>query len=164
MRSRRRTVLSPPMPAAATATPDQIKDANSFVSGLRRILALRTKFRIDTSTQIDVPDVSHKSLLAMVHQLENGLIQVTALNFSNRLLVGTVMSPHLPAGGVVTDMFTDRVVTAVDQAHAFPISLEAHKGMSLLVAPDARLRSDPGRERLSTARPVTKRPLEENVE
>ena len=118
--------------------PDQIKDANSFVSGLRRILALRTKFRIDTSTQIDVPDVSHKSLLVMVHQLENGLIQVTALNFSNRLLVGTVMSPHLPAGGVVTDMFTDRVVTAVDQAHAFPISLEAHKGMSLLVAPDAQ--------------------------
>src|SRR5665811_827844 len=37
--------------------PQQLKDPNSFVSQLRRILGLRKRYGIATSTQIDVPEV-----------------------------------------------------------------------------------------------------------
>ena len=63
---------------------EQLKTRNSFVSRLRDILAVRRRYGIATGTQLDVPAVSDKALLVMVHRLDSGLIQMTALNFSNR--------------------------------------------------------------------------------
>ena len=69
--------------------PEQLKDGNSFVSRLRKVLAVRARYRIATSVQVDVPAVPNKALLVMVHLLDSGSIQVTALNFSQTTITET---------------------------------------------------------------------------
>jgi trehalose synthase len=115
--------------------PQQLKDEWSFVSQLRRILALRNKYGIATSTQVDVPDVSHKAMLVMVHQLSDPLEhQVTVLNFGSEPVVGTINSTHLTPGSAVVDMFTDEVIGEVDDLHSFSIALDGHQGRSLFLS------------------------------
>jgi trehalose synthase len=116
--------------------PEQLKSETSFLSRLGDILAVRRRYGIATSTQVDIPAVSNKALLVMVHRLDNGLIQVTALNFSNHPISDRVVSEHLSPGAAVIDMFTDRRVGIVDQWCTFPISLDPHQGMPLLIIPD----------------------------
>ena len=125
--------------------PEQLKKENSFVSRLRDILAVRRRCGIATSTQIDIPAVSNKALLVMVHRLDSGLVQATALNFSNHPISDRVVSEHLHPGAVVIDMFSDRRLGMVDQWRTFPIGLSPHQGMSLLIA------DTPGGDRFATA-------------
>ena len=112
--------------------PEQLQDANSFASRLRDILAVRTRYRISTSVQVDVPDVPNKAMLVMVHQLDTSQIQVTVLNFSGRPIAGSVESEHLAPGAAVIDMFSNQVIAEIDHEHSFAVSLEPHQGMSLL--------------------------------
>jgi trehalose synthase len=127
------------MPKAVSmygSLPEQLKDQASFVSQLRRILALRKRYGIATSTQVDVPEVANKAMLVMVHRLLNPVEhQVTVLNFGPEPIVGTINSTHLDPGSVVVDMFTDEVVGEVDDLHSFSIALDGHQGRSLFVAP-----------------------------
>ena len=53
----------------------------SFACRLRDILAVRKRYGIATSVQVDVPHVSSKAMLVMVHQLSDAE-QATVLNFS----------------------------------------------------------------------------------
>jgi trehalose synthase len=116
--------------------PQQLKDGDSFVSQLRQILALRARYGIATSTQVDVPDVSNKAMLVMVHQLSNPVDhQVTVLNFGVDAIVGTISSSHLEPGSAVMDMFTDEVIGEVDDLHSFSIALDGHQGRSLFISP-----------------------------
>jgi hypothetical protein len=82
--------------------------------------------------QVDVPEVSNKAMLVMVHRLDTTRVQVTVLNFSGRSVAGRVESEHLAPGSAVTDMLTDRVVAEVDLGHTFPVFLEPYEGLSLL--------------------------------
>ena len=117
--------------------PEQLKDEASFVSQLHRILALRERYGIATSTQVDVPDVANKAMLVMVHQLSNPVEhQVTVLNFGTEAIVGTINSTHLDPGSVVVDMYTDEVVGEVDDLHSFSLALDGHQGRSLFISPD----------------------------
>ena len=113
--------------------PEQLDDANSFVSRLRDILAVRARYGIATSTQVDVPPVSDKAMLVMVHRLDSGVTQVTVLNFSSHPVRGTVTSEHLPPGSKVIDMFTNHVLTEVDKACSFGVRLRPYQGMALLI-------------------------------
>ncbi|MBW0094293.1 maltose alpha-D-glucosyltransferase, partial [Pseudonocardia sp. KRD-188] len=114
--------------------PEQLDDEASFVRQLQAILAVRTRYGIATAEQVDVPDVSHRGLLVMVHRLAGpGQLHLTVLNFSGEPVSGTVRSEHLVPGAVVTDMFTDRTVGTVDDLHAFSVDMEPHQGHSLLV-------------------------------
>ena len=126
------------MPEAVSmygALPQQLEDQASFVSQLRRILGLRTRYGIATSAQVDVPEVSNKAMLVMVHRLSHpGKHQVTVLNFSMDEIVGTINSTHLVPGSVVVDMFTDEVLGEVDDLHSFSITLDGHQGRSLFVS------------------------------
>jgi trehalose synthase len=115
--------------------PDQLKDPSSFVTRLRAILAVRTRYGIATSVQVEVPDVPDKAMLVMVHLLDTTQLQVTVLNFANHSMVGSVRSEHLAPGASVIDMFTDQVIAEVDSEHTFAVSLEPHQGMSLLTIP-----------------------------
>ncbi len=114
------------------ALPQQLADENSFARQLARILAVRKRYGIATAVQLDVPDVSNKAMLVMVHQLSDAE-QVTVLNFSGAPISGSVRSDALVPGSVLVDMFTDEQVGEVDDLHTFPISLDAHEGRSLLV-------------------------------
>jgi trehalose synthase len=113
--------------------PDQLSDPESFVSRLRQMLTIRTRYGIATGVQLDVPPVTDKAMLVMVHRLDTGQPQVAVLNFADRPIVGRVTSEHLPLGGAVVDMFTDRVIAGVDRDRSFAVSLAPHQGMSLLV-------------------------------
>jgi trehalose synthase len=112
--------------------PEQLQDPNSFASRLRELLAVRTRYGISTSVQVDVPDVPDKAMLVMVHLLDTSQLQVTVLNFSNRSIAGSVKSEHLAPGAAVIDMSTNQVVADVDHEHSFAVSLEPHQGRSLL--------------------------------
>ena len=115
--------------------PEQLNDARSFAARLRDILAVRTRYGIATSVQVDVPEVSNKAMLVMVHRLDATQLQVAVLNFSNRSIAGRIKSEHLAPGAAVIDMFADQVIAEVDHEHTFAVWLEPHQGMSLLTIP-----------------------------
>jgi hypothetical protein len=97
-------------------------------------LRVRSHYRIATSRQIDIPEVSHRGMLVMVHQLEDpAQYQLTVLNFANEHIAGTVRSEKLPPGSRVSDMFTGKEFAVVDDLHSFAVEMEPHQGMSLLV-------------------------------
>jgi len=112
--------------------PDQLADPHSFVSRLAGILRVRSQFGLATGTQLDVPQVSNRAMLVMVHQLDIGK-QITVLNFAAQPISGTVRSEHLPPGSVVVDMTTGIQVGEVDDLYSFAISLDPHEGLTLLV-------------------------------
>jgi trehalose synthase len=112
--------------------PEQLGDPKSFASRLSRILAVRKQYGIASAKQVDVPPVSHKAMLVMVHQLSDAE-QVTVLNFSAEPIAGSVNSEQLVPGSRVVDMFTDEEVGLVDDLHRFSIDLGPHEGRSLLV-------------------------------
>lgn len=114
--------------------PDQLADETSFLRQLQAILRVRSHYGIATSRQIDIPEVSHRGMLVLVHQLaEEGRYQLTVLNFANEEVAGTVRSKALPPGAEVSDMFTGHVFATVDDLHSFTVEMPAHHGMSLLV-------------------------------
>jgi hypothetical protein len=101
------------------------------------MVTVRARYRISTAIQVDVPDVTDKAMLVMVHRLDTGRVQVSVLNFSSQSIAGRVESEHLPPAGEVIDMFTDQVVAEIDYEEGFAVSLEPHQGMSLLTVPGA---------------------------
>jgi trehalose synthase len=114
--------------------PEQLADPHSFARRLGEVIEVRRRYEIATGIQVDVPAVSHRSLLVMVHRLD-GHLQITALNFSGERFMGTVRSQELPSGARVTDMFTDQEIAVVDDLHSFSLALGAYGGTSLLVEP-----------------------------
>ena len=90
------------MPAARSlygTLPDQLADPDSFASRLRRDHRHPQRAAgIATAVQVDVPDVSHRAELVLVHRLADETLQVTVLNFSGEEISGSVRSEHLPAG------------------------------------------------------------------
>jgi trehalose synthase len=113
--------------------PEQLADETSFLRQLQAILRVRKHYEIATSRQVDIPEVSHRGMLVLVHELASGDHQLTVLNFANEEIAGTVRSKALPPGASVSDMFTGKHLATVDDLHSFAIEMPAHHGMSLLV-------------------------------
>jgi trehalose synthase len=116
--------------------PEQLADPRSFASQLKEILAVRDRYGIATARQIDVPDVSHRGMLVMVHELPSSAnLQITVLNFAPEWISGSVHSEHLTPGSKVHNMFDGEELAQVDDLHSFGLSLGQHQGASLLVTP-----------------------------
>ena len=113
--------------------PDQLIDRSSFARRLRRIIRIRQRYRIPMATQIDVPGVSHRSLLVMVHRLEDANLQVTVLNFGAEPVVGTIRSEHLPPSAKVLDLFRAQQIAVVDDLCSFSLELDPYQGVPLLL-------------------------------
>ncbi len=104
--------------------PDQLADETSFVRQLQAILKVRSHYGIATSRQLDIPEVAHRGMLVLVHELEGeGRFQLTVLNFANEHIAGSVRSEFLPAGAVVSDMFSGHEVATVDDLHSFAVDM-----------------------------------------
>jgi maltose alpha-D-glucosyltransferase/alpha-amylase len=130
------TVSASGMPRARSLygpLPEQLKDDRSFARRLQKVLKVREEWGIATSVLLDVPEVSQRGLLVMVHRLASGQIQVTVLNFSGESIMGSVHSTHLEAGAGVRDLFSDETVGHVDDLHSFFIELGAYQGTALLI-------------------------------
>ncbi len=91
----------PPARSLYGTLPDQLADPGSFASRLRRIIDVRGRSGIATAVQIDVPEVSHRAELVLVHRLGDETLQLTVLNFSGEEISGSIRSEHLPAGATV---------------------------------------------------------------
>lgn len=114
--------------------PEQLADETSFLRQLQAILRVRSHYGIATSKQIDIPEVAHRGMLVLVHELaDEGRYQLTVLNFANEEVSGSVRSEKLPPGSTVSDMFTGKTIASVDDLHSFAVEMPAHHGMSLLV-------------------------------
>ena len=112
----------------------QLGDETSFAEQLKRIIDIRTNYHIDTAHQIDIPDVSHKSMLVMVHRLsERDNIQVTVLNFSGTHISGSISSEYLLPSAKVIDMANNQPVAEIDDLKTFSLELEPYQGLSLLI-------------------------------
>lgn len=123
------------MPKAVSlygALPEQLADPQSFASRLADILKVRKRHGIATGELLDVPEVSHPSLLTMVNRLAVGAVQVTVLNFGEEQTVGRVQSEHIPQG-IVVDLVTRRRVAEVDAMGGFSVTLPGFGGMLLLI-------------------------------
>ena len=117
--------------------PVQLQDPTSFARRLARIIDVRNRFGIATAVQLDVPTVSHKGLLVMVHELADASLEVTVLNFTSEEIAATVQSQFLPAGSPAVNLFTDEQIGAVDELHSFPITLAPYEGVPVVVRPDS---------------------------
>ncbi len=125
--------------------PAQLEEPDSFLSGLRDVIATRREYGIAISTQVDIPRVAHPSMLVMVHRLDGGdpllaedaALQITALNFSGEPIEGTVHSEALVPQSEVVDAATGETIAHVDDLQSFPLALPEYGGLFLLLeAPD----------------------------
>ena len=113
--------------------PEQLKDPDSFARRLQKILAVREASGVATSALLDVPEVSHRGLLVLVNQRQDGELLATVLNFSDQDIAGSVQSSHLVPGSTVHDLFSDEKVAQVDDLCSFFLELPAYGGTTLLL-------------------------------
>jgi trehalose synthase len=115
--------------------PEQLADPGSFASRLRGVLALRARHGIAESTLLEVPDVDHRAILAMVMRLPDGGVAATVLNFSSVPVVETVLrSEHAVPGTAVVDLGTDEPLGEVDEDGGVRVVLGAHDGRVVRIA------------------------------
>ncbi|MGU3433987.1 maltose alpha-D-glucosyltransferase [Actinomycetes bacterium M1A6_2h] len=113
--------------------PDQLSDPSSFARQLGRIIDIRSRFGIATAQQLDIPSVSHKALLVLVHELADGSIQSTVINFSPDEVQATVISKHLTAGASVINLYTDDEIAVVDELGGFPMTLRPYEAVPVIL-------------------------------
>jgi trehalose synthase len=124
----------PPGRSLYGTLPDQLRDPESFASQLSRIIEVRRQYEIHLADQLDVPAVSHRAMLVLLHELPSGQQHVLALNFSGEDIWGTVQSELLVPHSRVTDMFGGwEGETSVDALNSFHLSLGPFQGFSLHV-------------------------------
>ena len=112
--------------------PAQLDDPGSFARRLADILALRRRHGLMTGRLVDVPHVSHRSLLVMVNQLYVGAAQVTVLNFGAETVLARVQSDHIPAGRVL-DLGTSQIIGEIDALGGFAVELGPWGGLAAIV-------------------------------
>jgi trehalose synthase len=113
--------------------PEQLDDPKSFSRCLQSILKLRKKYDLATAHQIDIPDVSNQAMLVMVHQLSDAK-QVTALNFSDQTIEGSIYSHTFPTGVTVKNMQDSTETMTVDDLQNFSTCLAAFEGKAFLIS------------------------------
>jgi trehalose synthase len=124
----------PPGRSLYGTLPDQLQDPESFACQLSRIIEVRRQYEIHLADQLDVPAVSHRAMLVLLHELPSGQQHVLALNFSGEDIWGTVQSELLVPQSRVTDMFGGwDGETSVDALNSFHLALGPFQGFSLHV-------------------------------
>lgn len=114
--------------------PEQLEDENSFARKIQQVISIRDGIGIAQAEQLEVPEVSHKGLLVMVHKLQTGELQVTVLNFSDQSVPAVVSSKHLPPRATVMDVLDNTKVAVVDRLHSFPMEIGPYEGKCLFIS------------------------------
>jgi trehalose synthase len=112
--------------------PEQLGDPTSFAVRLGELLTVRKALRLAEARQVDVPLVSHRSVLAMVHELDGGQTQVSLLNFGPDTATAAFGSPALTPGAVARDALTNDVVGKVAEDGTLEIILAGHQAACLV--------------------------------
>ena len=113
--------------------PAQLADPTSFASQLTQILTVRKQCRIATGSQVEIAETTSAGLLAMIHQLDGGRLQITLLNFSPRAGAADVTAQCLPPGAQVVDVNRLRPIGRVSPARSFRVGMQPYEGLCALV-------------------------------
>ncbi len=71
--------------------PHQMKDPNSFLSRLQKILKARKDYLIESATLTGIAKVKNQSLIVLINRLSKSeILQISALNFSNAEIEETI--------------------------------------------------------------------------
>jgi trehalose synthase len=114
--------------------PEQLQRPDSFASELRKILQVRSTYRISESEQVGLPAVRAPGLVVMVHRLpENEGIQVTAVNFARTPVREAVVIEPAPPAGTISDLLASKVRGKLGPEKRLPLTLGPHEGQVLLI-------------------------------
>lgn len=106
----------------------QLPDPNSFVNQLTHILKLREKFRIPEAHRLAI--LPHKNLgtVLMLHQLPNGMLEITAINFGDDTVTEIVdfsLLTHVEQtkwqNTKPTDILTDETIEMANNVLTIPL-------------------------------------------
>jgi trehalose synthase len=112
--------------------PAQLKKRDSFASQLARMLKARADLKLHAARQIDMPDVSAKSLLVLVHELpENSGIEITAINFGAEPVDETVAIHGASPGAKAVDVLDAALISEVGAGGSVRIRLDGFKARAL---------------------------------
>jgi maltose alpha-D-glucosyltransferase/alpha-amylase len=86
----------PRAPALYGPVPQQLKDPNSFVSSLKRLLAARKKYRIAEGELLAAPEVKNRGSCILVMRMPGQpTLAVTALNFGESMVKEQIDLPKI---------------------------------------------------------------------
>src|SRR5262249_40936169 len=115
--------------------PAQLENPGSFASRLAKMLAVRTRLRLNAARQVDVPKVGAKGLLVMVHELPAGAgTEITAANFGREPVDEVVPVAGAERGMTAADALGTASGPAEISAGGVPIRLDGHQGRPLALA------------------------------
>jgi trehalose synthase len=112
--------------------PAQLKDPDSFASSLKRILKVRKQYGIHLAEQVDIPQVRNTSAVLMIHRLQSGEMEVTALNFGDKPVEEIVRVAGAERIRAIDPMGRDKPLEP-SAGGAFTIRLGALEGKVLLI-------------------------------
>jgi len=123
--------------------PEQLKDPDSFVSQLERMLAARKKYHIAEGELVAVPDVAESALCVLILRIAEGsALAVTALNFSQkpireRIDLGKIeaLRGSAVASRPVLDSVSGEAAGEVNSQGGLSIELEGWSGKTLVLEP-----------------------------
>jgi trehalose synthase len=112
--------------------PEQLADPDSFANRLRGLIALRGRHHVAEATLLDVPEMDHKGVLALIMRLPSGSLAASVMNFSGEHLVETVLRTDLAVPGAeVVDLGSEETLSVVGDDHDITVVLGAHDGRML---------------------------------
>jgi len=126
------------------ALPAQLKDPESFVSQLKRLLTARRAARIAEGELLAVPEPTHAAVCVLVLRLPEQPLALTVLNFGQKEVEEDLdlksLGPMLPAGlrGEWLDLLTGRRVGTVAAPGRLRLRVPALSGTTLV--PDNKKR------------------------
>lgn len=128
----------PRAPALYGPLPEQLKDAASFASGIKRLLAARRQARLAEGELLVVPEPRSPGLTILVLRLPEHPVAVTALNFGHTAVEETLELPNRSAanelsGQQVIDLVTGDSVGVVDGQRRFTLHLPALAGTTYVL-------------------------------
>jgi trehalose synthase len=114
--------------------PEQLAEPHSFANRLRGVLALRARHGIAEASLLEVPDLEHPGLLALVLRLPDGTVAATVLNFTAEPVVETVLhTEHAVPGTEVVDLASEEPLGTVNDDYGVRVVLGAHDARVLLI-------------------------------
>jgi trehalose synthase len=112
---------------------EQMRQPDSFVAQLSKMLHIRRDYHIYKATQIDVPNVTSPGLLVMLHELPDELgKQVTVINFGAEPIDEMVDLEGVGSGRYL-DMFTSQIDGDLIDQGVMRIRLDGYEWKSYLI-------------------------------
>ena len=125
--------------------PAQLADDSSFARRLRDILAVRKRYGIATSVQLDVPDGVQQGDAGHGAPAQRRRAGHRAELLGRRRSPAACISESLLPGSMLVDMFTDEEIGEVDDLHSFPSPWSRTRAGRCWCCAPATIRSTPTR-------------------